>query len=429
MLQDLATNAKHREIFEFLCLVPAMGRPFFMPPGVPAERVAAVRAAFAATMKDPAFLDEARRARLDVTPLTGEEIAAGRRQDVQCAGRRARGRQEGHGVAPRTGQSRAICPYKAGRSSGRPDMSALANHAFVKMNGLGNEIVVVDMRAEKGAVTAADARAAAQPDGAPYDQLMVLHAPRLQGTDAFVRIYNNDGSEAGACGNGMRCVADILFKETGKTALTFETKAGLINCWKGDAPLTSTVDMGVPRFALERDSARGEIRGHPRHRIADRADRQADPAFAVGGEHGQSACDLLGRRRERLRPRQDRAAARTSSDVSGARQYFARARRFARAHRHAHLGARRRPDQGLRLGRLRGGGRGGAARRCNRKAIASLPGGDLADRLARARRPRADDRAGGLRIRRPLRSEAVLHRRERRDGRRRHHLRLPAQRL
>ena len=75
MLQDLATNAKHREIFEFLCLVPAMGRPFFMPPGVPAERVAAIRAAFAATMKDPAFLEEASRARLDVAPLTGEEIA------------------------------------------------------------------------------------------------------------------------------------------------------------------------------------------------------------------------------------------------------------------------------------------------------------------------------------------------------------------
>jgi diaminopimelate epimerase len=128
-------------------------------------------------------------------------------------------------------------------------MSALANHAFVKMNGLGNEIVVVDLRAEKGAVTAAEARAAAQPDGAPYDQLMVLHAPRLPGTDAFVRIYNNDGSEAGACGNGMRCVADIVFKQSGKAALTFETKAGLINCWKGEAPLISTVDMGPPRFA------------------------------------------------------------------------------------------------------------------------------------------------------------------------------------
>ena len=53
-------------------------------------------------------------------------------------------------------------------------MSALANHAFVKMNGLGNEIVVVDMRAQPGAITADEARAAAQPGGAPYDQLMAL---------------------------------------------------------------------------------------------------------------------------------------------------------------------------------------------------------------------------------------------------------------
>ena len=47
----------------------------------------------------------------------------------------------------------------------------------------------------------------------------------------------------------MRCVADIVFNESGKAALTFETRAGLINCWKGDTPLTSTVDMGPPRFA------------------------------------------------------------------------------------------------------------------------------------------------------------------------------------
>ena len=98
-------------------------------------------------------------------------------------------------------------------------MSALANHAFIKMNGLGNEIVVVDMRAQPSAITADEARAAAQPGGAPYDQLMVLYAPRTPGTDGFVRIYNNDGSEAGACGNGMRCVAELMFKETGKRAL------------------------------------------------------------------------------------------------------------------------------------------------------------------------------------------------------------------
>jgi diaminopimelate epimerase len=128
-------------------------------------------------------------------------------------------------------------------------MSALANHAFVKMNGLGNEIVVVDLRGEKGLISADDARAAAQPAGAPYDQLMALHAPRTPGTDGYVRIYNNDGSEAGACGNGMRCVAELIFKKTGKRALTFETKAGLLNCWQGDGPLISTVDMGAPRFA------------------------------------------------------------------------------------------------------------------------------------------------------------------------------------
>jgi diaminopimelate epimerase len=78
---------------------------------------------------------------------------------------------------------------------------------------------------------------------------MALHAPRTPGTDAYLRIYNSDGSQAGACGNGMRCVAELLFKETGKSALTLETAAGLLSCWKGDRPLVSTVDMGKPRFA------------------------------------------------------------------------------------------------------------------------------------------------------------------------------------
>ena len=128
-------------------------------------------------------------------------------------------------------------------------MSVLANRPFIKMSGLGNEIVVVDMRRQTGTIDAADARAAARPNGAPYDQLMALYAPRTPGTDAYVRIYNNDGSEAGACGNGMRCVAELLFKEAGKSALTLETTAGLLSCWKGDRPLISTVDMGKPRFA------------------------------------------------------------------------------------------------------------------------------------------------------------------------------------
>ena len=127
-------------------------------------------------------------------------------------------------------------------------MSALANHQFVKMNGLGNEIVVVDMRNHPATISADDARAAAQPAGAPYDQLMVLYPPRASGTDSFVRIYNNDGSEAGACGNGMRCIAALITKETGKADATFQTSTGILNCWKDPATGLFTVDMGKPRF-------------------------------------------------------------------------------------------------------------------------------------------------------------------------------------
>jgi diaminopimelate epimerase len=130
-------------------------------------------------------------------------------------------------------------------------MSALAGHAFVKMNGLGNEIVVVDMRGSPEPIGTDEARAAAGPDGAPYDQMMALYPPRTPGTDAYVRIYNSDGSAAGACGNGMRCIAELMFRETAKDTLTFETPAGLLNCWKGAAPLISTVDMGKPRFAWD----------------------------------------------------------------------------------------------------------------------------------------------------------------------------------
>jgi diaminopimelate epimerase len=128
-------------------------------------------------------------------------------------------------------------------------MSALASYRFRKMNGLGNEIVVVDMRRAPRVITAADIRAAA--GGVRFDQMMVLYPGRVPETDAFVRIYNTDGSEAGACGNGMRCVADMLFQEAGKSVLTFETKAGRINCWPGERPLVSTVDMGPPRFGWD----------------------------------------------------------------------------------------------------------------------------------------------------------------------------------
>src|ERR1700740_1451450 len=105
-------------------------------------------------------------------------------------------------------------------------MNALAGHAFTKMNGLGNEIVVVDMRPGPTSVTTAEARAAARL--LAFDQMMVLTAPRASEREAAVRIHNFDGSVAGACGNGMRGITALLCRETGKPTLTFETDAGLL---------------------------------------------------------------------------------------------------------------------------------------------------------------------------------------------------------
>ncbi len=128
-------------------------------------------------------------------------------------------------------------------------MSALADRDFIKMNGLGNEIVVVDLRQApsliaQSPIAAVEARAAARLE--PYDQLMALY-PGRGGNDASIRIYNNDGSEAGACGNGMRCVASLISAETGKATLNFETSAGIVSCWPAGEGMF-TVDMGAPRF-------------------------------------------------------------------------------------------------------------------------------------------------------------------------------------
>ena len=86
-------------------------------------------------------------------------------------------------------------------------MHPLAGRKVSKMNGLGNEIVILDLRGAPYAVSAADVRAIDRDPHLSFDQLMVLEDPRHAGTEAFIRIFNTDGSEAGACGNGTRCVA------------------------------------------------------------------------------------------------------------------------------------------------------------------------------------------------------------------------------
>ncbi|WP_454914831.1 diaminopimelate epimerase [Xanthobacter sediminis] len=131
-------------------------------------------------------------------------------------------------------------------------MQPLAHRPFVKMNGLGNEILVLDLRdGETGIsdieVTAADARALARPGVLPFDQAMVLYPPRRADTAAFVRILNNDGSESAACGNGTRCIAAVEAERTGAPHVLFESAAGLLDC-RVHADGTVTVDMGAPRL-------------------------------------------------------------------------------------------------------------------------------------------------------------------------------------
>jgi len=74
LLMDLATAPDDRAALKLLSAPTAIGRPIFTTPGIPQERVAALRAAFNATMKDPAFLATAAKANMDLNPVSGEEL-------------------------------------------------------------------------------------------------------------------------------------------------------------------------------------------------------------------------------------------------------------------------------------------------------------------------------------------------------------------
>jgi len=118
---------------------------------------------------------------------------------------------------------------------------------FAKMNGLGNEIIVADMRSRADRVTSAAAVALNADAATRFDQIMAIHDARSRDTDWFIDILNSDGSSAQACGNGMRCVVQALASETGRKAFSFETVAGILNAEERPDG-TISVDMGEPRF-------------------------------------------------------------------------------------------------------------------------------------------------------------------------------------
>jgi diaminopimelate epimerase len=119
---------------------------------------------------------------------------------------------------------------------------------FLKMNGLGNDFLVVDARAGRVRPAPEVIRGLAdRRSGVGFDQFITIECTNF-GADAFMRIDNADGGEVEACGNGTRCVAALLMRESGRGHAAIETVVGVLNARWGDAVGTIAVDMGVPKF-------------------------------------------------------------------------------------------------------------------------------------------------------------------------------------
>lgn len=117
---------------------------------------------------------------------------------------------------------------------------------FLKMHGLGNDFVIIDARASMPALSPDRIRQISDRHfGVGCDQFIVIE-PSTK-ADVFMRIYNPDASEAGACGNATRCVASLVMAETGRDTITIETISGVLPCTAAEGGQV-TVNMGQPRL-------------------------------------------------------------------------------------------------------------------------------------------------------------------------------------
>jgi len=120
---------------------------------------------------------------------------------------------------------------------------------FRKMNGLGNDFVVLDRRTRDFVMDEAKARAIAdRSKGIGCDQLIVLDKSDV--ADVKMRIWNNGGGEVESCGNASRCIADLLFEEKGTTTATIDTTGGFLVARKAGPKMVS-IDMGKPKFGWQ----------------------------------------------------------------------------------------------------------------------------------------------------------------------------------
>ena len=121
------------------------------------------------------------------------------------------------------------------------------SRTFLKMNGLGNDFVVIETATQSFEPTPEEIRAIAKrgEGGVGCDQVIAIDPPKAEGASAYVRFWNSDGEETGACGNGTRCVAWLLMQSAGKQAVAFDTVSGrLSGVAAGEKRVT--VDMGEP---------------------------------------------------------------------------------------------------------------------------------------------------------------------------------------
>jgi diaminopimelate epimerase len=120
---------------------------------------------------------------------------------------------------------------------------------FVKMHGLGNDFMIVDLPADATLSPAQWRALADRHTGVGFDQALVLYPPRRPGSQASYRIFNADGGEAAQCGNGLRCIAALL-QQRGSApdgTLVLDSPGGSMRA-RVLADGLVTVEMGQPSF-------------------------------------------------------------------------------------------------------------------------------------------------------------------------------------
>ncbi len=121
---------------------------------------------------------------------------------------------------------------------------------FIKMHGLGNDFVIFDGRSHNLSCLNSSyiAELADRKIGIGCDQLIILENSDI--ADAFMRIYNPDGTEAEACGNAMRCVGKLLCQTLDKQEITIDTVVG-IKTVKIEDDGRYTANMGKPKWGWQ----------------------------------------------------------------------------------------------------------------------------------------------------------------------------------